>query len=150
MNSLIVERLINDPKKWLVTGSAGFIGSNLTIALLELNQQVVGIDNFSSGSRSNLNYVKNQVTEYQWQRFLFFEGDVCNSRLCKKAIKTVDYVLHHASSTSVLASINNPIEVNHLNVSGFLNILLAACEANVKRFVYASSSSVYGNNFSRL
>jgi len=135
-----------NPKTWLITGVAGFIGSNLLEKLLLLNQQVVGLDNFSTGFQKNLDEVKDQVNAQQWQRFRFFEGDICNIETCHKVMQGVDYVLHQAALGSVPRSIENPIATHASNLTGFLNILVAAKEAQVKSFTYAASSSTYGDH----
>lgn len=134
------------PKKWLVTGVAGFIGSNLLEALLDLNQTVVGLDNFSTGYRHNLENVERIIGKDGWKNFIFHEGDIRNLDDCGKACLGVDYVLHQAALGSVPRSIDDPISTNQSNVDGFLSMLVAAREAGVKRFVYASSSSVYGDS----
>lgn len=131
--------------KWLVTGCAGFIGSNLLEFLLEHNQEVVGLDNFSTGKQENLEDVKNKCGE-NWESFTFFEGDISTLEECQSAIKGVDYVLHQAALGSVPRSINDPINSNNSNVTGFLNLAWLAVQENVKKFVYASSSSVYGDD----
>ena len=150
----VQKRLLAVPKTWLVTGVAGFIGSNLLEKLLKLNQFVVGFDNFSTGHHRNLDDVKNAVTEEQWRRFSFVEGDVRNFETCQQIFNTsqspskepIDFVLHQAALGSVPRSIENPIATNQNNIDGFLNILTAARDANVKRFVYAASSSTYGDH----
>ncbi|HHH54454.1 MAG TPA: SDR family oxidoreductase [Bacteroidetes bacterium] len=142
----IQEELLNDQKQWLVTGVAGFIGSNLTEKLLKLNQKVIGLDNFSTGHRHNLEHVKLSVTEEQWKNFNFVEGDITDFETCKAITKDVNIILHQAALGSVPRSIDNPILSNHNNVTGFLNMLTAAKDNGVKRFVYASSSSVYGDS----
>ena len=134
------------PRTWLVTGAAGFIGSNLVEALLRLGQQVKGLDNFATGFRHNLDDVRAQVGEEAWSRFVFTEGDIREMEDCQKACLGVDIVLHQAALGSVPRSISNPIASHQANVDGFLNMLVAAREAGVKRFVYASSSSVYGDH----
>lgn len=134
------------PKKWLVTGAAGFIGSNLVEALLKSNQLVIGLDNFSTGHQRNLDEVKAIVSEYQWSQFTFIEGDVRNISTCKQAFTGIDYVLHQAALGSVPRSIEDPINTNSTNIDGFLNVLVAARDAGVKRFVYAASSSTYGDH----
>jgi len=132
---------------WLITGVAGFIGSNLLEALLRSNQRVVGLDNFSTGHRCNIESVEGVVTPQQWERFQFYEGDICNLDTCRDALSTgVDYVLHQAALGSVPRSINDPIASNLNNVSGFLNMLVASRDARVKTFVYAASSSTYGDH----
>lgn len=140
------QRLSEAPQKWLVTGVAGFIGSNLLQTLLELGQQVVGLDNFSTGFQKNLEEVQGLVTSEQWSRFTFLKGDIRDQATCAAACDGVDYVLHQAAIGSVPRSIDNPIFSNENNVSGFLNMLVAARDAGAKRFVYAASSSTYGDH----
>ena len=140
------DELLAQPKTWLVTGVAGFIGSNLLEALLRLNQNVVGLDNFSTGYQHNLDEVQILVTPEQWNRFNFIKGDIRNLGDCQKACTGVDYVLHEAALGSVPRSLENPITTNENNISGFLNMLVSARQANVKRFVYAASSSTYGDH----
>ena len=139
-------RLIAEPKTWLVTGVAGFIGSNLLETLLTLNQHVIGLDNFSTGHRHNLDEVQSEVSSMQWANFHFIEGDICNLKVCKAACQGVDYVLHQAALGSVPRSIADPITTNANNIDGFLNMLVAARDAKVNRFVYAASSSTYGDH----
>ena len=139
-------RLPAKPKVWLVTGVAGFIGSHLLETLLSLDQTVVGLDNFATGYQRNLDQVRELVTAQQWARFSFIEGDICNLDACKTACTGVDYVLHQAALGSVPRSLENPIATNAANVSGFLNMLVAARDAKVARFVYAASSSTYGDH----
>lgn len=139
-------QLIAKPKTWLVTGVAGFIGSNLLESLLKLNQRVVGLDNFSTGYQLNLNEVQSLVTPLQWSNFCFFDGDICNLSDCQKACQDVNYVLHQAALGSVPRSIAEPTKTNANNIDGFLNMLLAARDAKVQRFVYAASSSTYGDH----
>jgi UDP-N-acetylglucosamine 4-epimerase len=134
------------PRTWLVTGVAGFIGSNLLESLLKLNQRVVGLDNFSTGKRKNLEEVKELVTSAQWARFQFLEGDIGDLGVCQRACAGVDFVLHEAARGSVPFSMNDPLASHYSNVTGFLNMLLAARDAKVRRLVYASSSSVYGDD----
>jgi UDP-N-acetylglucosamine 4-epimerase len=134
------------PKTWLVTGVAGFIGSNLLETLLQLNQRVAGLDNFSTGKQKNLEEVKALVSPEQWGRFRFMEGDIGDLAACQKACAGVDYVLHEAALGSVPLSMTDPIGSHRSNVTGFLNMLLAARDAKVKRFVYASSSAIYGDD----
>lgn len=134
------------PKTWLVTGCAGFIGSNLLETLLKLDQTVVGLDNFATGHRHNLAEVQSLVSAAQWQRFTLIEGDIRDLSACQQAVQGVDYVLHQAALGSVPRSINDPITSNATNISGFLNVLQAAKEAGVKGFVYAASSSTYGDH----
>ena len=134
------------PKKWLVTGCAGFIGSNLVEELLKLNQSVIGLDNFSTGKQCNLDEVQSLVTGDQWERFHLVNGDICNLETCRSACAGVDYILHQAALGSVPRSIEEPLATNEANVTGFLNMLVTAKEADVKRFVYAASSSTYGDH----
>ena len=134
------------PRNWLVTGAAGFIGSNLVETLLKLDQRVVGLDNFSTGKERNLDEVRKLVDARQWNQFQFIEGDIQNLEHCHKACRGVDYVLHQAGLGSVPRSIEDPIRTHASNVTGFLNMLVAARDNKVKRFVYASSSSVYGDH----
>lgn len=131
---------------WLITGVAGFIGSNLLETLLRLNQKVVGLDNFSTGFQHNFDEVQKLLSNEQWQNFTFIEGDIRNSNDCRQACADVDYVLHQAALGSVPRSIEDPVTTNENNISGFLNMLVAAKEANVLRFVYAASSSTYGDH----
>ncbi|WP_044555742.1 NAD-dependent epimerase/dehydratase family protein [Shewanella piezotolerans] len=138
--------LLAASKTWLVTGVAGFIGSNLLEKLLKLNQTVVGLDNFATGHQHNLDEVKSLVTTEQWQRFMFIQGDIRNLDDCKKAVTGVDYVLHQAALGSVPRSINDPITTNEVNISGFLNMLVASRDEQVKSFTYAASSSTYGDH----
>jgi UDP-N-acetylglucosamine 4-epimerase len=164
------QNLLANPKTWLITGVAGFIGSNLLEKLLKLNQSVIGLDNFSTGHHHNLDDVKNSVTTEQWHRFKFIEGDIREAETCQNVFKVtgqanehstersseqpanqstqnaIDYVLHQAALGSVPRSIENPIATNQSNIDGFLNMLVAARDANVKRFVYAASSSTYGDH----
>ena len=135
-----------EPRTWLVTGCAGFIGSNLLETLLLLNQKVVGLDNFSTGFQHNLDEVQQSVSQTQWANFNFIEGDIRDLEVCKKAVTGVDYVLHQAALGSVPRSLDDPITTNGVNISGFLNMLVAAREANIKSFVYAASSSTYGDH----
>jgi len=139
-------RLKGDRKTWLVTGVAGFIGSNLLQRLLELDQVVVGLDNFSTGHRSNLENVRELVSPSAWERFTFHENDIRNLDACREACAGVDIVLHQAAIGSVPRSIKDPIFSHESNVDGFLNMLVAARDAKVERMVYASSSSVYGDD----
>jgi UDP-N-acetylglucosamine 4-epimerase len=131
---------------WLITGVAGFIGSNLLEALLQLNQKVVGLDNFATGYKRNLDEVQSIVTPAQWQNFKFMHADICNLADCQKSCSGVDYVLHQAALGSVPRSVQDPITTNASNVTGFLNMLVASRDAKVKRFVYAASSSTYGDH----
>lgn len=146
----VKEALIKSPKTWLVTGVAGFIGSNLLETLLLLDQKVIGLDNFATGHQHNLDEVESEVAVQQWQNFTFLEGDIRNVEDCQKAINlhgvSVDYVLHQAALGSVPRSIADPILTNSANITGFVNMLTAAKEAKVKTFVYAASSSTYGDH----
>lgn len=144
--SVLQNRLFKSPKVWLVTGVAGFIGSNLLETLLKLNQHVVGLDNFSTGYQRNLDEVKALVTLEQWKNFQFIEGDICRLDDCQRASKGVDYILHQAALGSVPRSIEDPLATNDNNIGGFLNMLIAARDANVQRFVYAASSATYGDH----
>ncbi|BCV40201.1 NAD-dependent epimerase/dehydratase family protein [Shewanella algae] len=142
----IKQELLNAPKTWLVTGVAGFIGSNLLEQLLKLNQTVVGLDNFATGHQHNLDEVQSLVIPEQWMRFRFIKGDIRDYAVCEEAVNGVDYVLHQAALGSVPRSIADPITTNAANITGFLNMLQAAKEANVKSFTYAASSSTYGDH----
>jgi UDP-N-acetylglucosamine/UDP-N-acetylgalactosamine 4-epimerase len=138
--------LLYNQKTWLITGVAGFIGSNLAETLLQLNQKVVSIDNLSTGHKQNISYIKSSVSSRQWENFSFLEEDITNYSACKSISRNVDIILHQAALGSVPRSICNPIDSNNSNVTGFLNILNAAQENGIKRLVYASSSSVYGDS----
>ena len=140
------EQLRAAPKTWLVTGVAGFIGSHLLETLLKLNQRVVGLDNFATGHQRNLDEVQGLVTKEQWNSFRFIQGDIRNLTDCQRACEGVDYVLHQAALGSVPRSVEDPITTNSTNVTGFLNMLVATRDARVKRFVYAASSSTYGDH----
>jgi UDP-N-acetylglucosamine 4-epimerase len=142
----VQEQLINNPKTWLVTGVAGFIGSNLLETLLRLNQRVVGLDNFATGHQRNLEEVQGVVSPEQWEKFKFIKGDIRNLADCCIACDGVDYVLHQAALGSVPRSVTDPIATNSANVTGFLNILVASRDAKVNRFIYAASSSTYGDH----
>lgn len=135
---------------WLITGVAGFIGSNLLEKLLILDQKVIGLDNFETGYQSNIdeaiNDASNITGKNKKENFTFYRGDLFSLDVCKKACKKADFVLHQAALGSVPRSIKNPIKTNQANVDGFLNMLVAARDANVKRFVYAASSSTYGDH----
>ena len=141
----IKTQLLREQHTWCVTGVAGFIGSNLLETLLKLNQKVVGLDNFSTGYQKNLDEVQSNVSLAQWSNFEFIQGDIRNLDDCNKAVKDCDYVLHQAALGSVPRSIEDPILSNAVNVSGQLNMLVAARDANIKGFVYAASSSTYGD-----
>jgi UDP-N-acetylglucosamine 4-epimerase len=134
------------PRNWLVTGAAGFIGSHLVEHLLKLNQKVVGLDNFSNGKKENLDQVKEAVSADQWKKFSFVEGDIRDLALCLKISTGIDFILHQAALGSVPRSLADPVNFNDNNITGTLNMLVAARECKVRRFVYASSSSVYGDN----
>jgi UDP-N-acetylglucosamine 4-epimerase len=138
-------KLRRSPKKWLVTGTAGFIGSHLSETLLQLNQKVVGLDNFSTGTPANLEDLQSSLSIKQRRQFKFIEGDITSDIDCKRACRGVDYVLHQAALGSVPRSFVDPLSTHLANTTGFLKILLAAQKAKVKRVVYASSSSVYGD-----
>lgn len=142
----IKEQLKATPKTWLVTGCAGFIGSNLLETLLQLDQKVVGLDNFATGHQHNLDEVKGQVSASQWQHFNFIKGDIRNIEDCSKAVSGIDYILHQAALGSVPRSITDPVLTNSANITGFLNMLVAAKDAQVASFVYAASSSTYGDH----
>ena len=144
--SLRCAALQQQPRTWLITGVAGFIGSNLLETLLRLDQEVVGLDNFATGFQHNIDEVQNQVTADQWKRFRFIEGDIRDMNTCQQACTGVDYVLHQAALGSVPRSIEDPVTTNENNISGFLNMLVAARDNQVKRFVYAASSSTYGDH----
>jgi UDP-N-acetylglucosamine 4-epimerase len=139
------QQLLAEPRTWLVTGVAGFIGSNLLEQLLRLNQKVVGLDNFATGHQRNLDEVLGNNPD-KAHLFHFIEGDICNLDHCAQAASGVDYILHQAALGSVPRSIKDPIATNRANVDGFLNMLVAARDAGVKRFVYAASSSTYGDH----
>ena len=141
----LCEALVNEPRRWLVTGVAGFIGSALLERLLDLGQTVVGVDNFASGHQRNLDQVLAYHPDLHHQ-FRFIEGDIADPAVCKAALADVDVVLHQAAIGSVPRSIADPAPYHATNVTGFLNLVLAARDAGVKRFVYASSSSVYGDH----
>jgi UDP-N-acetylglucosamine 4-epimerase len=134
------------PRRWLITGVAGFIGSHLLEALLTLDQHVVGLDDFSSGAKANLDEVQTRVGGQRWEQFRFCKGSVADLETCQAACANVDYVLHEAGFVSVPLSLENPLACHATNVTGTLNMLLAARGAGVKRVVYASSSAVYGDD----
>lgn len=142
----VKETLIQAPKTWLITGVAGFIGSNLLETLLLLNQKVVGLDNFATGFQHNLDEVQALVSAEQWQGFTFIKGDIRQLADCSAACEGVDYVLHQAALGSVPRSIADPIATNETNISGFLNMIVAARDAKVASFTYAASSSTYGDH----
>ena len=142
----LLKELPKSTNTWLITGVAGFIGSNILEELLKLEQQVVGLDNFSTGYRKNLNEVRRLVGPKQWARFKFIKGDIRSLKDCRQACKSVDYVLHQAALGSVTRSIEDPITSHETNISGFLNMLVAARDAKVMSFTYAASSSTYGDH----
>jgi UDP-N-acetylglucosamine/UDP-N-acetylgalactosamine 4-epimerase len=142
----LLAKLPAQPKTWLITGVAGFIGCNLLERLLTLDQTVVGLDNFATGHRHNLEQIKAAVSPEQWARFTFIEGDIRKLDDCRQACNGVDYVLHQAALGSVPRSLEDPITTNTANIDGFLNMLVAARDAKVARFVYAASSSTYGDH----
>jgi UDP-N-acetylglucosamine 4-epimerase len=142
----VCETLQHTPKTWLITGVAGFIGSNLLETLLKLDQSVVGLDNFATGHQHNLDEVQSLVSVEQWQRFKFIQGDIRQLDDCNRACVGVDFVLHQAALGSVPRSINDPILTNSTNIDGFLNMLVAARDAEVQSFTYAASSSTYGDH----
>lgn len=141
----VTQQLKTSPKVWLVTGAAGFIGSHLVEKLLLLGQTVIGVDNFSTGSRENLTELEQVLRAELRKNFRFIEGDITDLAVCQQACTQIDYVLHQAAVGSVPYSIIDPLTVHQNNVNGSLNMLLAARDAQVKSFIYASSSSVYGN-----
>lgn len=142
----VCAQLQQTPKTWLVTGVAGFIGSNLLEKLLSLGQTVVGLDNFATGHQRNLDEVQTLVSPEQWARFRFIEGDIRQLDTCQQACAGVDHVLHQAALGSVPRSINDPITTNSANIDGYLNMLVAARDAKVSSFTYAASSSTYGDH----
>lgn len=143
---MLKKHLSSNHYSWLITGVSGFIGSNLLEQLLQLNQKVVGVDNFLTGKLENLNEVEAGVTSDQWKNFHFIEGDICNLEICELASRNIDFVLHQAALGSVPRSIEDPIKTNEINISGFLNVLYAAKNNNIKNFIYAASSSTYGDH----
>ncbi len=138
--------LRSEPKHWAITGAAGFIGSHLVETLLGLDQWVTGLDDFSTGRRGNLDDVRASVGEPRWERFSFLEGDIRDPASCARACEGADYLRHQAALGSVPRSIADPATSTAVNVGGFVNVLIAAHEALVRRIVYASSSSVYGDH----
>lgn len=142
----LLEQLPLQPKTWLITGVAGFIGSNLLETLLKLNQKVTGLDNFATGHQHNLDEVQSLVTSEQWNNFNFIEGDIRQLEDCQRACEGANYVLHQAALGSVPRSIADPITTNSANIDGFLNMLVAARDAKVQSFTYAASSSTYGDH----
>jgi len=144
--SKILNQLESTQKTWLISGVSGFIGSNILEKLLQLEQRVIGLDNFATGYKKNLDDVRNHVTSSQWSHFKFVEGDICNLKDCQEVCGGVNYVLHQAALGSVPRSINDPITTNSVNIGGFLNMLIASRDANADSFVYAASSSTYGDH----
>jgi UDP-N-acetylglucosamine 4-epimerase len=142
----VTSELCQHPKTWLITGVAGFIGSNLLEKLLRLDQRIIGIDNFATGHRRNLAEVRSLVDPRQWERFSLIEGDITDLDSCKRACQGVDYLLHQAALGSVPRSIADPLASHRANVDGFVHMLLAARDAKVQRVVYAASSSTYGDH----
>ena len=142
----VQQQLRAAPRNWLVTGCAGFIGSNLLEALLKLDQRVVGLDNFATGYQHNLDEVRASVSTKQWSNFRFIQGDIREASTCAQAVEGAEYVLHQAALGSVPRSLADPITTNDVNISGFLNMLVAARDAKVQSFVYAASSSTYGDH----
>lgn len=142
----VATRLREHPLHWLVTGSAGFIGSHLVEALLRLDQQVLGLDNFATGYQRNLDEVEAAVGTARWRRHRFIEADIADPAACREACRGIDIVLHEAALGSVPRSIEDPLRTHAANATGFLNLLVAARDAGVKRFVYAASSSTYGDH----
>jgi UDP-N-acetylglucosamine/UDP-N-acetylgalactosamine 4-epimerase len=138
--------MVDSKTRWLVTGAAGFIGSNLVEALLRRGDTVVGLDNFSTGHRRNLDEVERLVGPQAWKGFRFIEGDVRDSSACRSALEAVDVVLHQAALGSVPRSIDRPVDSFDSNVAGFVTLLDETRRAGIRRFVYASSSSVYGDH----
>jgi UDP-N-acetylglucosamine/UDP-N-acetyl-alpha-D-glucosaminouronate 4-epimerase len=142
-------RLLDDlktvPRRWLVTGVAGFVGSNLLESLLHAGQQIIGLDNLTTGSRRNIDQALEIVPAAAREQFTLIEGDIRDSKTCRQACTAADYVLHQAALVSVPQSVAEPVLANEVNVTGFVNLLAAAREAGVKRVVYASSSAVYGD-----
>ena len=144
--SELTKSMTAEPSRWLITGVAGFIGSNLLETLLKLGQAVVGLDNFMTGYQKNLDMVRDIVGPEAWSRFTFIEGDIRDIDTCHKACKGVQHVLHEAALGSVPRSIDDPLLSNSCNITGYLHMLVAARDAGVKSFVYAASSSTYGDS----
>jgi UDP-N-acetylglucosamine/UDP-N-acetylgalactosamine 4-epimerase len=146
LDNALVEPLRARPRRWLVTGSAGFIGSNLLEVLLRAGQSVVSLDNFATGNRRNLELVRAAVGDEAWSRHRFVEGDIADVEACRSVCASIDLVLHQAALGSVPRSIKDPLSTHRANATGFLNMLVAAKDAGVARFVYAASSSTYGDS----
>jgi UDP-N-acetylglucosamine 4-epimerase len=144
-NDALATQLRNVRERWLVTGAAGFIGSNIVESLLNAGQEVVGLDNFATGHRANLDEVNNNVGPERWSRFTMIEADIRDREACARAVDGVTYVLHQAALGSVPRSMADPLNSHDSNVTGFINMLDAARQAKVRRFVYAASSSTYGD-----
>ncbi|MGH8810101.1 MAG: NAD-dependent epimerase/dehydratase family protein [Noviherbaspirillum sp.] len=142
----IQRELRRQPKTWLITGCAGFIGSNLLETLLKLDQRIVGLDNFSTGYQHNLDEVQMLVAPEQWTRFRFIKGDIRDINACRETVSGVDYVLHQAAMGSVPRSLADPVTTSDVNINGFVHMLVAARDAAVKSMVYAASSSTYGDH----
>jgi UDP-N-acetylglucosamine 4-epimerase len=146
MQQALVDTLTSRPRRWLLTGSAGFIGSHLLEALLRVDQPVVSLDNFATGHWRNLEQVRAAVGEEAWSRHRFIEGDIADPEVCRRACDGAELVLHQAALGSVPRSINDPLNTHRANATGFLNMLVASKDAGVSRFVYAASSSTYGDS----
>ena len=144
--SELTKSMTAEPSRWLITGVAGFIGSNLLETLLKLGQTVVGLDNFMTGYQKNLDMVRDIVGPEAWSRFTFIEGDIRDIETCRTACQGVQHVLHEAALGSVPRSIDDPLLSNSCNITGYLHMLVAARDAGVKSFVYAASSSTYGDS----
>ena len=138
----IAARLAASRRRWLVTGAAGFIGSNLVEALLACGQEVVGLDNYSTGHKRNIAAATGGA---EGTRFRMVEGDICDRAACAEAVAGCDVVLHQAALGSVPRSLAEPLTTHDSNVTGFLNLLEAARQAGIERFIYAASSSTYGD-----
>jgi len=143
---LVAREVASQRRRWLVTGAAGFIGSHLVEELLRLGQDVVGLDNFATGKRANLDEIRAGVGEPAWQRFEFVEGDILDAATCAKVCHDVEIVLHEAALGSVPRSIESPLLTHGANATGFINMLVAARDAKARRFIYAASSSTYGDH----
>ena len=144
--STLLSSLKENTRTWLVTGCAGFIGSNLVEALLRLNQKVIGLDNFSYGHLSNITNIEASIEKSLFKNFTLVNGDICDLQVCKSSLKGVNYVLHQAALGSVPRSLSDLITTNAVNISGFLNVMIAARDEGVDNFVYAASSSTYGDH----
>jgi len=142
----VQQELISNPKVWLITGVAGFIGSNLLEFLLNLNQRVIGVDNFKTGKSQHFEEIRSRLTATKWHNFTFYQGDIRSLDLCRDVCLGVDYVLHHAALCSVPDSMRDLMAYHSVNVTGFLNMLLAARDHAVSSFTYAATSAVYGDH----